>query len=401
MTTLTLHRPLVFAGPAFLVAVGYVDPGNWGTDIAAGSQYGYRLLWVLVAANGVALFLQYLAAKLGIATGSHLAALLGTRLSRPARLGVLAVVTAILIATEVAEFLGVVIALHLLLGGPMVLSVLIGAALVLGMLTVARGNRALERGIGLLLAVVAAVYVMGIWLSAPGAEPLSGLAPSLPPGSALIAVSLMGATIMPHNLFLHSGVVGWNTDGGLDRLEDRSAALRTAMVCGAVALNAALLLNAAIMIVAAATGDGEVPSGMTEAAGALAPALGPMAVTGFGLGLLAAGLASTTTSGVAGQFMIEGLTRLRPPLLLRRAVALVPAVLLLASGVGEVEALLVSQLVLGLALPIVVLVLIRLTSSTEVMGAMANGPATRRAAYAVLTLVTAANVGLIADLLLS
>lgn len=389
MTALALPRPLVYAGPAFLVAVGYVDPGNWGTDIAAGAEFGHRLLWVLVVANGMALFLQYLAAKLGLATGSDLAAVLGERLS-PVQKGLFAVVVAaILLATEVAEFLGVVLALHLLLGGPLIVSVVLGVVLVLGMLTVARGNRALERGIGLLLAIVAAVYVMEVWLSAPGAAPLAGLAPSLPAGAAPVAVSLMGATVMPHNLFLHSGVVHWN------RPDDRSAALRSATVCGAVALNAALLLNAAIMVVAASTSAGVVPASMAEAAASLGPALGPLAVTGFGLGLLAAGLASTTTSGVAGQFMIEGLTRLRPPLLLRRCVALVPAVLLLMAGVGEVRALMVSQLVLGLALPVVVFALIRLTGSKELMGALANRPWTTRAAYGVLAAVVAANLALL------
>ncbi|WP_283137143.1 Nramp family divalent metal transporter [Rhizohabitans arisaemae] len=391
--TAGVSRRLAAMGPAFIVAVGYVDPGNWGTDIAAGAEYGYTLLWVLVLANGIALFLQYLSAKLGIATGSHLAELLGARLGRTGRAIALAATAVILLATEVAEFLGVVLALHLLLGGPLVLSIVLGVVLVLTMLSVASGNRALERGIALLLGVIAAVFVVQVWLSDPGLTPFTGLAPSLPPGAAAVAVALMGATVMPHNLFLHSGVVHWS------RPVERSAALRSAMVCAAIALNGALLINAAILIVAAATRSGAgVPETIGEAALSLEPALGSFSVFAFGIGLLAAGLASTATSGIAGQFAIEGLTRFRPPLLARRCATLVPAVLLLLVGVGEVQALMVSQLVLGLALPLVIFALIRLTDTASLMGEMRIRPVTRRLAYCVLGFVVIADIRMLLDL---
>ncbi|WUH97649.1 Nramp family divalent metal transporter [Spirillospora sp. NBC_00431] len=401
---------VAYAGPACLVAVGYIDPGNWGTDIAAGASFGYRLLWVLVLANCIALFLQYLAAKLGLATGADLAALLGSRLSGVPRALVVAVVAAILLATEVAEFLGVVLALRLLLGVPMVWAVVLGAALVVGILTVAAGNRAVERCIMLLLAVVAGVYVYELWLSRPGGEVAAGLAPTLPPDSAPVAIAMLGATVMPHNLFLHSRVVRWplesqtkrNPSSGDSDAADapRRSVLRRTTLASALALNVALLINAAILVVAADTlGGGDVPETLAEAARSLSPVLGPLATGAFSLALLAAGLASTTTSGVTGQFVIEGLTGLRPPLLARRAVALVPAVLVLLLGVGEVRALMLSQLVLSLALPIVIFVLIRLTADRTLMGPLADRPTTRYAAYAVLALVVVADLVALTDMI--
>ncbi|MFI0482340.1 Nramp family divalent metal transporter [Actinomadura sp. 9N215] len=395
--------PVAYAGPACLVAVGYVDPGNWGTDITAGASFGYRLLWVLVLANFIALFLQYLAAKLGLATGADLAALLGTRLSGVPRALVVAVVAAIMLATEVAEFLGVVLALRLLLGIPMAWAIVLGAALVVGILTVAAGNRAVERCIMLLLAVVAGVYVYEVWLSRPGGEIAAGLAPTLPPESAPVAIAMLGATVMPHNLFLHSRIARWpleDTHGPAPADAPRRSVLRRTTVASALALNVALLINAAILIVAADTlGGGHVPETLAEAARSLSPALGPLATGAFSMALLAAGLASTTTSGVTGQFVIEGLTGLRPPLLARRAVALVPAALLLLLGVGEVRALMLSQLVLSLALPVVIFVLIRLTADRTLMGPLTDRPPTRYAAYAVLTLVVVADLVALTDMI--
>ncbi|GAA4232220.1 Nramp family divalent metal transporter [Actinomadura meridiana] len=397
--------PVAYAGPAALVAVGYIDPGNWGTDITAGAMFGHRLLWVLVVANVVALFLQYLAARLGLVTGADLAELLGRRLSGVPRALVVAVVAVVLVATEVAEFLGVVLALRLLLGIPMALAIALGAVLVIGTLTVAAGNRAVQRCIIWLLAVVAGVYVFELWLSRPGGQVASGLVPTLPPDAAPVAIAMLGATVMPHNLFLHSRVVRWPLEQDPGGAAAKSV-LRRTVIASAVALNVALLINAAILVVAADTheqrqGGGPVPATLAEAAESLTPALGPLATGAFGLGLLAAGLASTTTSGVTGQFVIEGLTGLRPPLLARRAAALVPAALLLFLGVGEVRALMLSQLVLSLALPVVIYVLIRLTTDRTLMGPHTGRPVTRYAAYGVLALVVVADLVALADLVRS
>ena len=371
----SLRAAAAFAGPAFLVSVGYMDPGNWGTDLAAGSRYGYSLLWVLVAANLAALFLQRLSAKLGIVTGKHLAQIIGeqTGTGRRRTYAVLAV-TAMLV-TETAEFLGVVVALRLLLRLPLLAAVGLGGLLVVGLLALgAHRARPLERAVFALLGTVAAAYVVELWLAPPPVGGvLRGLAPTLPGGSLPIALGILGAVIMPHNLFLHSGLV-------LDRRGDGSqprAVLRRCTVESGIALNLALGVNAAILLMAATTfyGSGHEVSSLDGAHATLTPLVGPAAALAFGLALLAAGLASCITGGIATQYVIDGLIRtrhLRSPLL-RRLVAMVPATVVLAAGTPEIMALVWSQVVLALTLPAVIIPLLLLVNSRRLMGPHAIG----------------------------
>lgn len=379
--------------PALLVAVGYIDPGNWGTDIEAGAQFGTALLWVLVIANAIAVFLQYLAVKLGVATGSHLGVVAGRWLSRPCARGLAVVTVGSLVATDLAEFLGVVVALRILVGGALVLDIALGAAIVFGLLIVARRNdRTLERTVVGLIAVVAVVYLAELVLAHPGSALRSSASVGLPVGALPVAVGLIGATVMPHNLFLHSGVVHWRAMTG-----DRRVWLRRVSVGSAVSLTAALVINAAILVTTAATRrpGQSAPSTLEAAAHALSPVLGSLASVGFALALLAAGVAATITAGVAGDFALEGLTPIRIPTVYRRAVAVVPAAIGLLLGMGEIAALVASQIVLSVALPFVTWALVRLTNDRRVMGEYANRVGTRVAAWVVLAGLVVTNLALL------
>jgi manganese transport protein len=279
-----LRAAASFAGPAFLVSIGYMDPGNWGTDLAAGSRFGYSLLWVLVAANLTAVMLQYLSAKLGIATGQDLAAAVGSRLGTPARIGYWLVAEGAMLATEMAEFIGVVVALRLLLGIGLAPAIGLGAVLVLGLLA-SRSMRRIERTIFVLLGVIGGVYALEVAMARPSAGPiLAGAAvPSLNGSSLPVAVGILGAVVMPHNLFLHSGLIRSRCGG-----EPPRRVLRRSTIETAVALNLALLINAAILIMAAATfgRHGVVVDSLGQAHETLRPMLGPLAAAGFAVALL-------------------------------------------------------------------------------------------------------------------
>jgi len=386
-----------FAGPAFCVAIGYIDPGNWGTDLAAGSRFGYRLLWVLVAANLTAILLQYLSAKLGIATGQDLASAVGTRLPTPARIGYWLIAEAAMLATELAEFIGVVVALRLLLGIGLIPAIIVGAALVLGLLATPSLRR-LEHLIFALLAVIGGIYALEVALARPPLGPvLAGAAtPSLPGGSLPVAVAILGAVVMPHNLFLHSGLIRSRCPGQPPRRVLRRATIETA-----IALNLALLVNAAILLMAAATfgHHGLAIDSLGQAHQTLRPLLGPLAATGFAVALLAAGLASSTTGSLAGQLVLDGLLGWRVPAITRRAVTLIPAIVVLVAGVNEVAALLWSQIALSVALPAVAIPLVTLTSRPQIMGHLANRAPLRHLATATVTLLVTGNLLLLTTLL--
>lgn len=389
-----LRAMAAFAGPAFLVSVGYVDPGNWGTDIAAGSQFGARLLWVLVAANGLALLLQHLSVRVGIATGQDLATVLGGRLAPTQRRAYAVLALAAVLVTETAEFLGLVVALQLLFGLDLLAAVLVGAFVAAALLALGtRGSRPLELAILGLLGVVAAGYVVELWLSRPDGDVVRGLIPGgLDAESLPVALGVLGAVVMPHNLFLHSGLVLSRRAPGLSRRR----LLRRATVETAVALNLAMLVNAAILLMAAAAFAGRglgVPS-LSEAHATLVPLLGPAAGVAFAVALLAAGLAGCATGGMASQLVLDGLvrTRRRPPLLVRRLAALVPAALILASGVSEVEALLLTQVVLSLVLPFVVVPLVVLAADASLMGDLAIRGRLLHAAVAVAAFLVLVDV---------
>ncbi|MCX5655133.1 MAG: Nramp family divalent metal transporter [Planctomycetota bacterium] len=394
------RRLLAFVGPAYMVSVGYMDPGNWATDIAGGSQFGYTLLWVLVLASLTAILLQTLSARLGLVTGHDLAQACRDEYP-PAVRYVLFVLTEIaIVATDLAEALGSAIGLNLLTGIPVLWAVVITAGDVLLLLVIQRfGIRKMEGVIVALISVIGACFLVEIFLSRPEwGGVLRGLRPApMSPEQLYIAIGILGATVMPHNLYLHSSLVQSRdvarTRGGV------AQACRYNLVDSTVALGGAMLVNAAILIVAAAAfwRRGIEVTELQQAHGLLEGLLGSsLAPIAFAVALIAAGQSSTVTGTLAGQITMEGFLRFRMRPWLRRLatrlVAVVPAVAVIAAvGEGGVYRLLIlSQVILSLQLPFAVVPLIRFTSSRRKMGPFTSPGWLRALAW----LAAAAIVGL-------
>lgn len=329
-------RRFALLGPAFIAAVAYVDPGNVATNVTAGAKYGYTLVWVVVLANGMAVVVQYLSAKLGMVTGRSLAGELGDRLPRPARIAYWLQAEAVAVATDLAEVVGGAIALELLFGVPLVLGAVLTAAVALAVLHVgdARGQRALERVIMGFLALIAVGFVAGLFVGPPDPRGLAGgLAPAFAgTESVLLASGIIGATVMPHVIYLHSSL----TTGRLDR---RGAGLPVPALLAATradvaaALGVAGLLNLSLLVLAAANLHG-LPGTETlhGVHGVIASELGGGVAMLFAVALLGSSLASTSVGSAAGAEVMRGLLRREVPLRLRRLVSVVPAVAVLALG---------------------------------------------------------------------
>lgn len=393
-------RIFFLLGPAFVAAVAYVDPGNVAANITAGSRYGYLLVWVLVAADAAAVFVQYQSAKLGLVTGLSLPELLGRRLRPAARRAFWAQAELVAAATDVAEVIGGAIALNLLFGLPLVLGGLIVGAVSMLVLAVQsrRGQRPFETVILALLAIIAVGFLAGLVVApVDWADAGAGLLPRFEgTGSVLLAAGMLGATVMPHAVYLHSALArdrhGHQTS---PRLVDRLLTATRWDVLGALAIAGAV--NVAMLLLAAASLRGV--AGTDSIAGAhhaIAAGLGPVVATVFAVGLLASGLASTAVGSYAGATIMAGLLRVHVPLLVRRAVTLVPALVILGVRVDPTWALVLSQVFLSLGLPFALIPLMRFTGDRAVMGAHADRPLLRAAAWAVVTLIVALNVALIA-----
>ncbi len=404
------RKLLAFGGPGYLVAVGYMDPGNWATDLAGGSAFGYALLSVVLMSSMMAMLLQYLSAKLGIATGRDLAQLCREHFSPRVAVALWALCELAIIACDLAELLGTAIALKLLFGvslGWGVAIAAIGTLLILGLLQ-DRG-RGLEILIIGLLLLIAGCFVAELVFAQPVlSDVLSGIIPRTnivtDPTMLYVAVGIIGATVMPHNLYLHSAIVQAKpfarTPAG------RREAIRFAGIDSTIALTLALLINAAILILAAATfhsqGRTEI-AGLEEAHHLLAPMLGaPLAGTLFALALLAAGQNSSVTGTLAGQIVMEGFLSIRLPVWLRRIAtrlaAIVPVLVTMALfGEQATDKLLVlSQVVLSLQLPFAVIPLVYFTSDRRRMGAFANARWVAVAAWTVAAVIVGLNLWLLA-----
>ncbi len=374
-------RLLAFSGPAYLVSVGYMDPGNWATDLAGGAQFGYALVWVLVMSNLMAVLLQTLSARLGVVTGHDLAQASRAEYSREVNVALWLLAEVAIAACDLAEVLGTIIALKLLFGVPMLWGCLVTAFDTFALLWLQRwGMRTMEAVILVLVGTIGGCFLLQILLAQPDAAGIvAGLRPTLPNKEALfIAIGILGATVMPHNLYLHSALVQSR------RIGKDSASKRTAcwynLVDSAVALNAALFVNAAILILSAAVfHEHGVSVATIEQAHKLLPSfLGAAAPILFGIALLCAGQSSTLTGTLAGQIVMEGYLHLRIAPWLRRLVtrliALVPAVVVIAlNGEGSTQRLLVlSQVILSLQLSFAVIPLIHFTSNRKNMGEFAT-----------------------------
>jgi manganese transport protein len=404
-----LRRLFAFIGPAYLVSVGYMDPGNWATDIEGGARFGYTLIWVLLMSNLMAVLLQTLAARLGVITGLDLAQ--GCRRQYPRRFNLLLWLLAetAITATDLAEALGTIIGLNLLFGLPLLWGCLITAADTLLLLVLLKlGIRKMEAFIASLVAVIGACFILEVFLAKPEwSQIAAGFKPSLDSNSLYIAIGIIGATVMPHNLYLHSCLV--QSRRIPKTFIGRLRACRFNFLDSLVALNLAFFINAAILIVAAAAffSRGIIVTQIQEAQRLLEPILGSrIAPVAFAVALIASGQSSTLTGTISGQIVMEGFLniRMQPWLrrLLTRAVALVPAVIVIAvaGNQGTYRLLIFSQVVLSLQLPFAVIPLIHFTSDKNKMGAFANNFFIKLAAWCVAAIIVALNLKLVWDQLL-
>ena len=387
--------PIALLGPAFVAAVAYVDPGNVAANLTAGARYGYLLVWVLVLSNGMAMLVQYLSAKLGLVTGRSLPQLIGDRTRRGPRLAFWVQAELIAAATDLAEVLGGAIALHLLFGLPLVWGGLIVGVVSVALLSVQsqRGQRPFEFVVVGLLAIISLGFIAGLFVhgvSWPGIA--GGLVPRFEGSeTVLLAASMLGATVMPHAIYLHSALVR-------DRHGTNLSPERIRRLIGVTRWDVSLSLavagsvNIAMLLVAAANLGGSHQTDSIEGAhAAIESSLGSGVALLFAIGLLASGLASTSVGCYAGSTVMEGLTRLRVPLLVRRTVTLVPALVVLGTGVNPTWALVLSQVFLSLGIPFALVPLIRLTSRADLMGEHANGVPMRVAGWAVVAVIIALN----------
>ena len=406
-------RALRFAGPGLLVAVGYMDPGNWATDIEAGSVFGYSLLFVVLLSSLAAIVLQVLALRLGIVARKDLARACRDRYGSTARYALWAMAEVAIVACDVAEVLGSALALHLLFGVSLALGIVITAfdtLLVLGLK--GKGFRQVEAIVLGLVATIGTCFAIELALVGPDWQAVAvGFVPRIDalrdPHALYIAIGILGATVMPHNLYLHSSIVQTRQTGRDDA--SQAGALRLSTIDTVVSLALALLVNAAILTLAAGAFHTTGHTGVTEIQDAyhlLDPILGSGAAAAlFGVALLASGQSSTFTGTIAGQVIMEGFLDLKIPCwqrrLITRGLALVPAlggVLWLGDkGVGTL--LVASQVVLSLQLPFAIWPLVRLTSDRGVMGAFANGPVLKAAAWALFAAIAGANAWLLGSLL--
>jgi manganese transport protein len=398
------RRLFAFAGPAYLVSVGYMDPGNWATDIAGGSRFGYQLIWVLVMSNAMAILLQTLSARLGIVSGRDLAQACRDTYPRPVTWALWVLCEIAIAACDLAEVIGAAIGLQLLFGIPLLAGVALTAADTLLLLWFQRfGIRIIEAFILSLVTLIAGCFLLEMFLAQPAISAIAGgLVPRLNAESLYVAIGILGATVMPHNLYLHSALV--QTRRVASKEAEKRAACRYNFIDSVVALNGALLVNAAILILAATVfwKRGILVTEIQQAHLMLAPLLGTSAASAaFAIALLASGQSSTLTGTMAGQIVMEGFLnfRMRPWLrrLITRLVAIIPAAITiyLAGEQGIYQLLILSQVILSMQLPFAVIPLIQFTSDRRRMGAFASPGWVKGLAWAAASIIVSLNIWLV------
>jgi len=396
---------LRFAGPGLLVSVGYMDPGNWATDIGGGAGFGYALLWVIMASNLCAILLQALCVRLGVATGQGLARACRDSYSKPVTLGLWVLAEIAIIACDLAEVVGSAIAIKLLSGGriPLEAGVLITGLDVLVLLGAMRfGFRKLEAIVFCLVATIALCFVVELFYSRPDWVGVTRgtLLPTMPSAEAFaLSIGILGATVMPHNLYLHSSLVNTRRFG--TEALDKARAIKWNTLDTVLSLSAAFFVNAAILIVAAATFHARGHTGVSELEDAyhlLTPLLGAFAATAFAVALLASGQSSTITGTLAGQVVMEGFLNIRivPWIrrLISRGLAIIPALFLIhaSGGTGTNRLLILSQIVLAMQLPFAIFPLVMFTSDKKRMGQFVNPAWLKWTGYSVATLISLFNI---------
>ncbi|WP_449867038.1 Nramp family divalent metal transporter [Nocardioides renjunii] len=386
-------------GPAFVTAVAYVDPGNFATNIAAGSAYGYLLVWVVVVSNVMAMLIQYLSAKAGVATGMSLPALCRAHLPRPVVRGLWGQAELVAIATDLAEVVGGALALKLLFDLPLLAGGTITALVAFALLALkGTGHRHFETVIVGLLGVILVGFVYDVAIS--GVDAIAVLDGTLPrfagADSVMLAAGMLGATVMPHAIYLHSALTS-------ERLHARSEAERRTVMRGqrvdvVVAMTIAGLMNLSLLLVAASALSGRGIDTIEGAHAALGQTLGQAAALLFALGLLASGFASSSVGTLSGQVIMEGFIRRRIPLAVRRLVTLLPAVVVLAVGIDPTQALVASQVVLSFGIPFALVPLVWFTARRDVMGSLVNRRVTTVAGALAAGAIIALNLVLLVQL---
>jgi manganese transport protein len=403
-------RIFAFAGPAYLVSVGYMDPGNWATDLEGGSRFGYALIWVILMSNMMAVLLQTLAARLGIVTGKDLAQACRSEYSKWVSFALWILCEIAIAACDLAEVLGTILGLNLLLGLPLLWGALVTLFDTFLLLAIQKlGIRKMEAFILSLISVIAGGFIVNLFLAKPDwGMAAAGLAPSLPKGSLYIILGIIGATVMPHNLYLHSSLV--QTRRVSRMVDSKAQACQYNLLDSAIALNAAFFVNAAILVLAAAVfyRHGIVVTEIQQAHMLLEQLLGTHAAPiAFGLALLAAGQSSTLTGTLAGQIVMEGFVRirLRPYLrrLITRSIALVPAVavILISGDEGTYKLLILSQVILSLQLPFAIVPLVHFTGDKLKMGSFASKFWVKVLAWVTSVAIIALNGKLVYDQIMS
>jgi manganese transport protein len=397
-TDLRLRPSWYLLGPAFVAAIAYVDPGNVAANVSAGAKFGFLLVWVILLANAMAGLVQYLSAKLGLVSGRSLPEAVGDRMRRPTRLAFWAQAELVAMATDLAEVVGGSLALHLLFGLPLLVGGVITGIVSLLLLLVGdqRGQRAFERVITGLLMVIAIGFLTSLFVNPPPiAEVAGGVVPRFHGAeSVLLATAMLGATVMPHVVYLHSGLA--RDRHGHPEGRRLALLLRVTKWDVALAMVVAGAVNLAMLLVAATNLQGRHDTDTIEGAhAAVRDTLGPTVALLFAIGLLASGLASTSVGAYAGAMIMDGLLRRSIPLALRRLITLIPALAILASGVDPTRALVLSQVVLSFGIPFALIPLVRLTSDDALMGSNRNHGATTTLGWVVAGLITLLNVGLL------
>jgi manganese transport protein len=394
-----LRATLAMLGPAFVASIAYVDPGNFATNLQGGARYGYLLLWVVLVANLIAMLIQYLSAKLGIVTARNLPQHIRDRWPRPVTWGMWVQAEVMAMATDIAEFLGAALGLNLLFGVPLLPAGIITGAIAFAMLELqSRGFRRFELAITALLGIIFLGLLYETLRIGPSAhDALRGLIPGLSGSSSVyLAVGIIGATVMPHVIYLHSAL----TQGRVPAVNDqeRSRLLRFERVDVIVALGLAGLVNLAMLAIAAKLFHTPGLSGLStipEAHEEFGRLVGGGAALAFAVALLASGASSSSVGTFAGQVVMAGFINVRIPVLLRRALTMAPALTILAFGVNPTDALVLSQVVLSFGIPLALIPLVMLTGRREVMGVHVNRPLTTVLAWACAIVITGLNLFLL------
>lgn len=391
---------LPFLGPAFIAAVAYVDPGNFATNISGGARFGYLLLWVILCANLMAMLVQAMSAKLGIATGKNLPEMCREWFPKPVTFVLWVQAEIVAMATDLAEFVGAALALNLLFGIPLFPAGLITAVAAFGVLALQRrGFRQLEAVIAAMVGVIIAAFALQMFYAEPdGGKVLAGLFTPRFKGteSVLLATGILGATVMPHVIYLHSALTQRRVVGKSD--EQKKKIFRFELVDVVIAMGLAGLINGSMLIMAAALFHSKGFTGVSDidvAFRQLGALEGKGAAILFGVALLASGLSSSSVGTLSGQIVMRGFINRQIPLFLRRAVTMAPALVVLGAGINASRALVISQVVLSFGIPFALIPLLIFCRNHKVMGALVNRPLTTVGATAVATLIISLNLFLL------